>query len=257
MKKQYTNSRPTIPADIKRKIEIEAGHRCAIKNCLEHTYLEIHHINQNREDNRPENLILLCDKHHKMAHKDLIDRKALKEYKKLLNNQVLQPIQKPEWQIKKTRDIENLKSILFVMPINIIYEMLNDLPRYLRDYQVSFFDFFHEKFNSPNFYIYDEDLYTLLINIHSTWYGCVMYGQMYRHGNSGTYFFSNEGDAPLSKEQEIEWNKIEESRYLLKLNLDEFIMKIHNEYLDIDIETINQQGIQEYLRIKNEIFNDV
>jgi len=55
-----------------------------VRFCGEHTYLEIHHINQNREDNRVENLILLCDKHHKMAHADVIDRKALNEYKKAL-----------------------------------------------------------------------------------------------------------------------------------------------------------------------------
>ena len=88
MEKQYTNSRPAIPAHIKRKIEVEAGHQCTIQNCHEHTYLEIHHINQNREDNRPENLILLCDRHHKMAHANIIDRKSLKEYKKLLNMQM-------------------------------------------------------------------------------------------------------------------------------------------------------------------------
>ena len=88
MEKQYNGKRPNIPADITRIIEVEAGHKCSIKNCYEHTYLEIHHINQNREDNSVDNLILLCDKHHKMAHANKIDRKALKEYKKLLNIQI-------------------------------------------------------------------------------------------------------------------------------------------------------------------------
>lgn len=88
MRKHYDEKRPNIPADIRRKIEVEAGHKCTIKNCLEHTYLEIHHINQNREDNDITNLILLCDKHHKMAHAKKIDRKALQEYKKLLNIQI-------------------------------------------------------------------------------------------------------------------------------------------------------------------------
>jgi hypothetical protein len=82
--KQYDNSRPTIPMDIARSVKVEAGHQCAIKACPEHTYVEIHHINENREDNRIENLILLCDKHHKMAHAGVIDRKSLHEYKKLL-----------------------------------------------------------------------------------------------------------------------------------------------------------------------------
>jgi len=82
--KQYNDSRPPIPAEINRSVKVEAGHQCAIKACPEHTYLEIHHINENREDNSLENLILLCDKHHKMAHAGVIDRKSLREYKKLL-----------------------------------------------------------------------------------------------------------------------------------------------------------------------------
>jgi hypothetical protein len=83
-KKTYDTNRPSIPADIQRFVKVEAGHTCSVKNCFEHTYLETHHINENREDNRVENLILLCDKHHKMAHSGVIDRKALIEYKKLL-----------------------------------------------------------------------------------------------------------------------------------------------------------------------------
>jgi hypothetical protein len=82
--KKYDDSRPAIPADLRRAVEVESGHACAIHRCGEHTYLEIHHINGNREDNRVENLILLCDKHHKMAHAGVIDRRALREYKERL-----------------------------------------------------------------------------------------------------------------------------------------------------------------------------
>jgi hypothetical protein len=85
--KQYNENRPSLPADIRRSVEVEAGHKCSIKECNEHTYLEIHHINENREDNQLENLILLCTKHHKMAHKKVIDRKALKKYKSLLETE--------------------------------------------------------------------------------------------------------------------------------------------------------------------------
>lgn len=89
----YNADRPSIPAHIKREVQVEAGHKCSIKGCTEHTYLEIHHINEDREDNRRENLILLCDKHHKMAHSKVIDRKALHSYKKLLEN----PLNKNEF----------------------------------------------------------------------------------------------------------------------------------------------------------------
>lgn len=255
--KKYENDRPSINADIKRAIEVEAGHTCSIKDCFDHTYLEIHHINENREDNSLDNLILLCDKHHKMAHAKRIDRKALKAYKSLLNNRVLKSGQASDEEIMRARDIHNLELILFVMPLNIIYEMLEGLPRYLKDYQLDFYDYFHAKISNPNFHIYNQDLNALFNNVHSAWHGCVSHAQMYRHGPEGTYFFSNEGDTPLSKEQEVEWNKIEESRYLLKLNLDNLINKIRNDYLDIDIQTINDNGIKEYAKIKKEIQDNI
>lgn len=82
----YQSDRPTIPANTRREVEVEAGHKCSITTCHEHTYLEIHHINQNRADNRKENLILLCDKHHKMAHANIIDTKALYSHKEKLRS---------------------------------------------------------------------------------------------------------------------------------------------------------------------------
>lgn len=82
----YQDPRPSIPAAIRRAVEVESGHACAVNRCGEHTYLEIHHINEDREDNQIQNLVLLCDKHHKMAHAGVIDRKALYEYKSLLKS---------------------------------------------------------------------------------------------------------------------------------------------------------------------------
>ncbi len=83
-KRTYEEPRPSIPADLRRSVEVESGHCCAIKGCNEHTYLEIHHIDEDRNNNKQDNLVLLCDKHHKMAHANVIDRKALRQYKALL-----------------------------------------------------------------------------------------------------------------------------------------------------------------------------
>lgn len=66
---------------------VEANHKCTIPNC-NNLYVDVHHINENREDNRPANLIVLCTEHHRMAHDKKIDRLALAMYKAKLRKDV-------------------------------------------------------------------------------------------------------------------------------------------------------------------------
>ena len=107
MKSKYTKKRPTIPAEVKREAAIESGHACAIKKCTEHTYNEYHHIDGNRENNTPANLIYLCDKHHKMAHKGIIDKKSLKKYKKINQSLGAKDSEKHAKDIEKDNDHNN------------------------------------------------------------------------------------------------------------------------------------------------------
>jgi len=83
--------RDTVPAEIRRKVLVEAGHRCAIPTC-QATTTEIAHINSwaQSQDNSFENLIALCPNcHTRYDQKREIDRKAMQMYKRALrsNNQ--------------------------------------------------------------------------------------------------------------------------------------------------------------------------
>lgn len=78
-------SRPVIPAEIKRAVLVEAGHRCAISRCGQ-TELDIHHIIPwaTCKKHEYENLIALCPICHRRVHQGKIDRKALHQYKEKL-----------------------------------------------------------------------------------------------------------------------------------------------------------------------------
>lgn len=75
-------SRPSIPAELKRRVLCEAGHRCAIHTCRQ-IEVDIHHIVpwSKRQEHKYENLIALCPNCHRMAEKGGIDRKSLRIYK--------------------------------------------------------------------------------------------------------------------------------------------------------------------------------
>ena len=77
--------RPAIPADLKRRVLIEAGHRCAIPTCRFPT-TDIAHIQPwaKVKEHKYENLIALCPNCHRRADKGEIDIKSLKIYKRIL-----------------------------------------------------------------------------------------------------------------------------------------------------------------------------
>lgn len=77
--------RPPIPAKLKRRILVEAGHRCAIPTCRQ-PVTEIAHIIpwSKVKEHKYENLIALCPTCHKRTENGEIDRKSLRIYKRIL-----------------------------------------------------------------------------------------------------------------------------------------------------------------------------
>lgn len=74
--------RPQIPADIRRRVLVEAGHRCAIPTCR-YIEVDIHHIIPwaQCQAHEYDNLIALCPNCHRRADGGEIDRKSLRLYK--------------------------------------------------------------------------------------------------------------------------------------------------------------------------------
>ncbi len=76
------NDRPAIPADLRRRILVEAGHRCAIPTCR-HIEVDVHHIVPwaQCKAHDYDNLIALCPNCHRRADRGEIDRKSVRLYK--------------------------------------------------------------------------------------------------------------------------------------------------------------------------------
>lgn len=74
--------RPDIPADLKRSVLVEAGHRCAIPTCRQ-TPVELAHIVPwaKVKEHAFANLIALCPTCHTRYDRGEIDRKSILQYK--------------------------------------------------------------------------------------------------------------------------------------------------------------------------------
>jgi hypothetical protein len=76
------DGRPPIPAELRRRVLVEAGHRCAIPTCR-YIEVDVHHIIPwaNCKAHEYDNLIALCPNCHRRADRGEIDRKSLRLYK--------------------------------------------------------------------------------------------------------------------------------------------------------------------------------
>ena len=74
--------RPSVPAEVRRKVLVEAGHRCAIHTCR-YIDVDVHHIVpwSTCREHKYDNLIALCPNCHRRADRGDIDRKSLRIYK--------------------------------------------------------------------------------------------------------------------------------------------------------------------------------
>ena len=75
-------NRPAISAEIRRRVLVEAGHRCAIPTCR-HIEVDVHHIVPwaQCQAHEYDNLIAICPNCHRRADRGEIDRKSLRMYK--------------------------------------------------------------------------------------------------------------------------------------------------------------------------------
>jgi hypothetical protein len=75
-------NRPAIPRELRRRVLVEAGHRCAIPTCR-NIPVEINHISEwaTVKEHTFDNLIALCPNCHARYTKGEIDRKAMLMYK--------------------------------------------------------------------------------------------------------------------------------------------------------------------------------
>lgn len=74
--------RLSIPAELRRKVLVEAGHRCALPTCRS-LDVDIHHIIfwEICKEHKYDNLIALCPNCYRRAHRGEIDKKSLRLYK--------------------------------------------------------------------------------------------------------------------------------------------------------------------------------
>lgn len=116
------DKRPPIPAELERRVLVDAGHRCSIPTCRQ-IICEVHHIipwSQVKE-HKYENLICLCSNCHTLVHDGKIDRKSLRIYK---HNLGLLYDKYTQFEVDLLFDLFGLTKDQFIYIPNFLYYLI-------------------------------------------------------------------------------------------------------------------------------------
>ncbi len=157
-------------------------------------------------------------------------------------------------QIKRKRDISNLRWILGTIHFPTLDQMASDLPSILHYKATYFWEGFNAVVENSLFHLYDTEALDAIKLIHKSWKTCVSNGEQYHMTvNSNTYVFKNPGDAPLSKNQQRVWDAINNARTILQLSQTKLLTILRDRYLEIDVDEMNAAAWREYIEFQRDI----
>ena len=100
--------RRAIPSEIRLQLLVQCGYKCSMPRCSITESLEFHHINKNPNDNRRENVIVLCAVHHHLADIGKVSVKACQLMKQQLPKMIIAPIEMGISPIKQWKPLPNI-----------------------------------------------------------------------------------------------------------------------------------------------------
>jgi hypothetical protein len=161
--------------------------------------------------------------------------------------------QSPE-QIRRGRDIANLKWLLSNIHFPTLDQMIGDLPELMHSRALHFWEGFNAVVKNSLFHLYDEPLLATVRSMHKSWEICVSNGEHYHMAtNPNIYVFKNPGDAPLTQMQKNVWKTINSARASLQESQQALLKAIRENYLEVDVDETNQAAWQEYKDVQREI----
>ncbi len=106
-KSQQKKSRTYVPGNIERQVLFEARYKCSVPHCGQKAALDVHHIDYDRTNHAPANLLVMCPTCHRLATDKKIDRLACLMMKQQLKLKDRSKKELEEWKDEAISEISN------------------------------------------------------------------------------------------------------------------------------------------------------
>jgi hypothetical protein len=158
----------------------------------------------------------------------------------------------PPEQIKRSRDVENLRWFLQRIHTGFLDVHIHDMPTYLNYSAVVMNDGIDELLQRSDFLFYDPDLTESVSGVAASLRDTLSHLGHYR--DTSNFFrqsFGRPGDMDLHDlEQTQAWDEIDAARVQLKQHLDKLIAIVRERYLEVDIDETNAVFAKAYASIE-------
>ena len=165
----------------------------------------------------------------------------------------------PPEQIKRSRDIENLRWFLHRIHTAYLDRHILEMPAYLEYSAVIMCEGVEELKRRSDFLFYDPDLRVAVDGIIATLEETLAHPGQYRETNNPLrQAFGRPGDMDLLVDdgQTRAWEEIDSARRRLKTHLDELIAIVRERYIEVDIDKTNLVFAKEYASIPRSLRED-
>lgn len=154
----------------------------------------------------------------------------------------------PEEEIKRSRDVANLRAFLQRMSTVYLDRHIEDLPTYLNYFVADMAEEMEDVAERSDFLFYDPDLSAAITGIRKNLAETLSYPGHYREtANPSRQSFGRPGDMDLhDAEQRAAWDKIDAARNRLKKGLDALIAIVRERYLEVNIDETNAAFAERY-----------
>lgn len=149
-------------------------------------------------------------------------------------------------EIKRKKDVENLKILLNYVHVPTVDLFLEDVPSTVIKDIFHYQEGYREFIESNSFHIYDKKLLKLLVDLNNNWKVVLSYGKYYdseRIGNNYKFYIPYH-DKPGHKKAQLDYNYLLTIRLELEKNFKNLFKLIRSEYLEIDLDETSEKALE-------------
>jgi len=149
-------------------------------------------------------------------------------------------------ELRRNRDIENLKWILSALHIPTLDEHVSEAPAYIHYRVFHFFEGFSGIINSSLFSLYDKTLEQQFRNLYLAWDESLSYAGYYADTASGEIHAWSNRNYLLPEAEQI-WERLKTAVSQMRDALAEILGTIRDKYVEINLRDTNDQAWFEYV----------